>query len=713
MGFCEEERDVVLSFVAESRDVLDNIEPILIELNDFSDGLGESGEEIVNSIFRAFHSIKGSAGFLDFKNISKVTHEAETLLDLYRKGEHKPTSYHIDVLCKTTDFIRTVMGHIEQQMSDEGFEEDGGVLVTELKEVINDKPQNKQESSVNSTGSASSSLASMDLNLDSDILGRFVQESEELLESTEQALLELRNNPGNYTDLVAESFRNIHSFKGNCGMFGYPDLERLSHKMESILDYFRNNAKEDNKDNIDFLLKIIDILRSTIQGIAAGEGGQIASCDVMITFLEEMIPTDKGKTKAADTANANNDQKEKKTPKVTNKEVKSAARRDIRVDLNKLDSLINLVGELITASAMVTNNPDLKGYNFENFERASGHMTKIVRELQEISISVRMVPVSSTFRKMVRLVHDVSRKEGKSVKLDIRGEETEVDKTVAELIGDPLVHIIRNSVDHGIESQKERQEAGKSPEGNIILSAKHESGEIWITIKDDGAGLNKDRILKKAIECGLINGDGSDMADEDIYKLIFNPGFSTAEKVTDVSGRGVGMDVVKRNIEEKLKGSIDIKSEYGKGCTLTIRLPLTLAIIEGMLLRVGKARYTIPMLSIQESIRIHAKNITVTTDGQEIVKLRDELYPVIRLHKIQNIKPDYDKLSDGILIVVATGKKRACLFVDEILGQYQTVIKGISPYISDIGDLKKISGCTILGNGDVSLILDPAQILEA
>ena len=253
---------------------------------------------------------------------------------------------------------------------------------------------------------------------------------------------------------------------------------------------------------------------------------------------------------------------------------------------------------MVIAESMVTRNPDLEGYEFENFEKAASHLNKIVRDLQDVALSVRMIPIAGIFRKMIRLVHDLSARADKKIDLKLLGEETEIDKTVAEQLADPLVHLVRNAIDHGIEPPAQRLAAGKPETGEIVIEAKHEGGEVWILITDDGKGLNRDKILTKGIERGLVKGDGSELTDNEIYNLIFEPGFSTADKVTDISGRGVGMDVVKKNIE-KIKGRADVFSQQGKGARFILRIPLTLAIMEGMLVRVGQARYTIPILSIR------------------------------------------------------------------------------------------------------------------
>jgi len=375
---------------------------------------------------------------------------------------------------------------------------------------------------------------------------------------------------------------------------------------------------------------------------------------------------------------------------------------NIRVDLDKLDALMDLVGELILAGTMVTQSPDLEGHHFADFQRASLQLNRITRSIQDVAMSVRMVPISATFRKMLRLVRDLAQKQGKQVELELVGEGTEIDKTVVEAIADPLVHILRNSVDHGLESPEVRVAAGKPPTGRIRMEAAHEGGEIRITIEDDGKGLDRDAILEKARAKGLVDPSRPEPSEAEIFRFIFAPGFSTAKQVSDVSGRGVGMDVVRRNID-KLGGRVDVSSTMGRGTRIRIHLPLTLAIVEGMLVRVGASVYTIPLLSIRESVTIDPSQVTRPGGAQEVVGIRGQLLPVLRVHEFHRIEAAETELEKGILVVVEEHGRCFAVFVDGLIGQRQTVIKALPEFI---GSLPGISGCSILGNGDISLILD-------
>ena len=743
----DEDREILLGFVSESREMFEEIELNLLQLQEIVEASGEPDDEVINNIFRMFHSAKGSAGFLQLYNIAKVTHEAETLLDFVRQGKYQLERSHADLLIHACDVVQRILEAIEASSSDKEFDIEAQTLIEEF--AAADSAPSSLPPETRPDASQPDFPYEFQFTITPEMVKQFIQESDEILDTVEQTLLELEKTPNN-TDHMDTAFRNIHSFKGNCGFMGYADLERLSHKVETVLGAMRSGQIPVKAHDIKSLLRILDMICDGIADISNEKAGDIDGCDLLVQLMDEMLPecedtaepqrlgeilvarndaTPEAVEEALEVQNkplgeilvdmgaANPKAVESALEKQAKQEKRAAVqsggkkvtRRDIRVDLDKLDSLINLVGELVIAKAMVTNNPDLQGYEFENFEKASHHLERVAGELQDVAMSVRMIPVSGVFRKMIRLVHDLSDKCGKKVHLTRIGEETEVDKTVIEQISDPLVHIIRNSLDHGIEPPDERKACGKSETGEITLKAEHEGGEVLITVRDNGRGLDREKILALAVKRGVISGNGSDMRDEDIFKCIFEPGFSTAETVTNVSGRGVGMDVVKKNIEN-LKGRVDIRSSKGKGTTIILRIPLTLAVMEGMLVRVGAQRYTVPLLAIKESFRPTPRDITVTPDGQELVRIHGELLPVVRLHRLYNVHADHTQLHHGILVAVDYQEKGVCLLVDEVLGQQQTVIKGLSDFI---GSVTGVSGCTILGDGGVSLILDVGGLVES
>ena len=386
----------------------------------------------------------------------------------------------------------------------------------------------------------------------------------------------------------------------------------------------------------------------------------------------------------------------------------------ISVNLSKLDSLVAIVGEIVITESMVTSSPDLQNLKLDNFMKSARQLRKLTDDLQDIAMSLRMVPVSGTFQKMNRIVRDMKKKLNKDVRLTIIGENTEVDKTIVDSIGDPIMHIVRNSMDHGVESNVEdRIAAGKDPQAEIILSATHTGSEVIITIEDDGQGMDTDKILAKAERNGILTKPASEYSKKEILSLLMLPGFSTNEEVTEFSGRGVGMDVVKKNVEA-VGGTISITSEVGKGSCTTLKIPLTMAITDGMEISVGKSMFTIPIANIRQSLKTKKEDIILDASGNEIVKCLDEFYPVIRLHQLYNIETEITNIEDGILIWVETADKSYCLFVDELLGEQQVVVKPLPAFVNNFNIQKLgMAGCTLLGDGSISIILDISKLYTA
>lgn len=380
----------------------------------------------------------------------------------------------------------------------------------------------------------------------------------------------------------------------------------------------------------------------------------------------------------------------------------------ISVNISKLDQLLNLMGELVIAEAMTTQNPDLEGLELESFNKSARQLRKIINDVQDTVMAMRMVSLSTTFFKMHRIVRDMCKNLGKDVQLEVVGEETEVDKNIIEHLSDPLMHIIRNSVDHGIEMPEERKAMGKPEKGTVLLEAKNSGGDVIIIVKDDGQGLDKEKILNKAKENGLLKKPESEYTDREIHQFIFHPGLSTNDKVTSYSGRGVGMDVVINNIET-VGGTISVESEKGEGTTNILKIPLTLAIVEGMLIKMGGAKYTIPISSIQETFKAKKEHLFTDPDGNEMLTLRGEVYNIVRLYDFFGAETEVTDIEDGVLIMLENEGQTVCLFVDELIGEQQVVVKNIPNYIKKI---KGIGGCTLLGNGDISLIIDVAGFFD-
>lgn len=385
----------------------------------------------------------------------------------------------------------------------------------------------------------------------------------------------------------------------------------------------------------------------------------------------------------------------------------------ISVNLNKLDVLLDLVGEIVITEAMVTSNPDLKGLKLDNFQKSARQLRKLNSELQDAVMSMRMVPISGAFNKMTRIVRDMKVKLGKDVELIFEGEDTEVDKSIIDQLNDPLMHMVRNSMDHGIEENVEdRIAAGKSPKGKITLSAYNASGEVIIVIADDGQGIDPEKVLAKAERNGILTKPSSEYSEKEILNMIMLPGFSTNEQVTEYSGRGVGMDVVKKNIE-KIGGSVSVDSKFGQGSNFVIKIPLSLSIVDGMEISVGNSIFTIPINSIRNSFKVQPSQLVKDTTGKEMVMVYGECYPLIRLYQLYDLKPNTENIFDGIVILVETDGKSACIFADELIGEQQVVLK---PFPALLGNynIKQygMSGCSILGDGSITIIIDVSNVIS-
>ncbi|MBB3109813.1 two-component system chemotaxis sensor kinase CheA [Paenibacillus phyllosphaerae] len=441
---------------------------------------------------------------------------------------------------------------------------------------------------------------------------------------------------------------------------------------------------------------------------------QEAGSDQLTKPSPEVTVPSSGKPEAEaqkpDTQKPDTQKPKAKTPKKETSDHSSPAGQSlISVNIEKLDRLMDLVGEMVIAEAMVTQNPDLQGLQLDRFHKAAQLLHKITSELQDVVMSIRMVPLSATFQKMHRIVRDMCKNLGKEVQLKLIGEETEVDKNVIQHISDPLMHLIRNSIDHGIELPEHRDAAGKARAGVVTLEAKNAGGDVYVIIKDDGKGLSKEKLLEKARKNGLLTKPEEEMTDKEIFGLIFLPGFSTKEAISEYSGRGVGMDVVSQNISA-IGGSISVDSAEGSGTTITLKIQLTLAIIDGMTMRVGTSRYTIPTNAIVESFRPKERDIIRDPDDREMIMVRGQCYPILRLHRLYGVKSDTTQFHEGILIMTQHDDQAFCLFADELIGQQQVVVKALPEYIKRMRNIQGLAGCTLLGDGSISLILDPGAL---
>lgn len=581
---------------------------------------------------------------------------------------------------------------------------------------------------------------------DPELIRDFLEESNEHLASIELNILSLEEDPANM-EAINAVFRPFHSIKGVAGFLNFKDIHRLSHEVENLLDDARSQKIVVTDAMIDIILQSVDILKGLLGQVqvAISESTPLHSSRAVVdAFLEHIkhsrdgdgvagapnkkvgeILVDRGvvKPEVIEKAAAESKTKGKKIGEeliseglATPKEVSGALREQrlakesaasVRIDTLKLDNLVDMVGELVIAQSMVLQNELLQNIKDQKYQKDSVQLRRITNELQRIAMSMRMVPIKSSFQKMIRLVRDLCKKSGKEAALEMRGEDTEMDRNMVEEIYEPLVHMIRNSIDHGIEPPEERQRLGKNPAGTIVISAEQKGGNILIDVKDDGRGLDAERIRTKAIERKIISAE--DQLDlKAIYDLVFHPGFSTKETITDVSGRGVGMDVVKKSVEA-LRGKIEVFNYPGKGSHFQFKLPLTMAIIDGMIVRVGTERYIVPTISLKESFRPE-KEAYLTVHGKgETIRVRDTLMPLVRLHKLFDVEPRYRNPWDGLLLVVNEDGASYCLLADEIVGRQEVVIKSLGTSLQNVTG---VSGGVILGDGRVALIIDVKGVVS-
>ena len=572
---------------------------------------------------------------------------------------------------------------------------------------------------------------------DSELLREFHSESLELLQTIEQGVLLLEETPTE-AGTINSIFRTFHTFKGSAGLLHLDALRDLAHDLESLLDAARRSELNITSEVIDLILAGGDTLKHFTREIGAQLQGTNPGDPIIIPTLQlrqrvraTLSGTPLPAARPAPPPQAAPEPPKSGTPapSVASPEAEPAAPGDkatapievhgaaaskaesatgfVKLDTRKLDSLVDLVGELVIAQSMVVQDPDVQRLPSRQLARCLRQLGRITSELQRTAMSMRMVPIGRMFQKMTRLVRDLAAQQQKQVQLVVEGEETELDRNIVEELSDPLVHMIRNAIDHGIELPADRISQGKPALGTLRLSASHQRGGIVIEIRDDGKGLNRDRILAKGRERGLIKPNTT-LTEAEAFALIFAPGFSTAEIVTDVSGRGVGMDVVRRNIE-KLRGKVEIQSVAGQGTTFTILLPLTLAIIDGMLVGVGDDRYIIPTLSVRESFRPRPGMVTTVHERGEVVSVRGRLTPLLRLGEHLGTPGRAVDPTHGIIVVVESGDASRGLLVDELLGKQEVVIKSLG---ETFRNQNLLAGAAILGDGRVGLILDVDTLVK-
>ncbi len=533
------------------------------------------------------------------------------------------------------------------------------------------------------------------------MIKEFVAEAVGHLEIAEAQLLRLEENPREL-ESINTIFRSFHTIKGVAGFLNLKQIGALAHTAENLLDKGRKAQLTFNAGTVDIVLQALDLMKALIADVddAAKTNRTPKQFDTLPALLSRIESAVRG------------EETQKIEPALQVEIVDApakpahATKSTVKVATERLDSLIDMVGELVIAQSMLGADITSAVSANPRVGRNLAHASKIARELQDLSMSMRMVPIAGVFQKMARVVRDLSHKAGKPIELITEGGDTELDRNLVEVIDDPLVHMIRNAVDHAIEAPEDRLATGKASEGKIFLQARHEGGGITITVRDDGRGLDKAKILNKARAAGIVDAN-QELSDQDIFRLIFHAGLSTAEKVTDVSGRGVGMDVVRRNIQS-LRGRIDIESTPGVGTTFTIRLPLTLALIDGLLVRVGGETYVLPITNVEQSLRPTAEQISSIQGRGEMLLSRGSLMPVYRLHKLFSIAGAVEDATQGLVVIVQDNQTRCAFVVDALIGQQQVVIKSLSSNAAARG----IAGGAILGDGTVSLILDVPGLID-
>jgi len=549
---------------------------------------------------------------------------------------------------------------------------------------------------------------------DPELLNDVILESGEHLASIENELLNLERDPRN-REAIHSVFRSFHTIKGLAGFLELAEIQRVAHQTESLLDEARNARLTVTPAVTDVILAAKDYLEDAFRQLAnvlAGGAEQpfrdpaplidrirLAGEAPLAAPAEEARPAAPPETaeaedgRAGDAAGASARQAESKT---------------VKVDTTKLDYLLETIGELVIAQSQVRHDPSLTAIENPRLQRKLAQLARTTTELQKTSMAMRMVPIAQLFRRMARLARDLSRKAGKESEVEFSGEDTELDRSIVEELADPLVHMVRNSLDHGIEPPEERRAKGKPTAGRIWLRASHQAGHILIEVADDGRGIDRERVLAKARERGLV-AEGAQPGDSETFNLIFEPGFSTAERVTDISGRGVGMDVVRKQIQ-KLRGRIEVQSKLGSGTTFLLKLPLTLAIVDGLVIAVGRERYIVPLFAVRETFRPTAEMISTVLERGEVALVRGQLLPVVRLYRRFGVEPRTKDPTQSVFIVAESSDRVYCLMVDDFIGKQEVVIRSLGETMKNIPG---VAGGAILGDGRVGLVLDLDGVWEA
>lgn len=672
------------TYLYEENNLLDQLDEMLVA----DEKNGDFSTDDVNEIFRIMHTIKGSSAMMEFNSISTIAHHIEDVFFYIRdKGietldpEHKKELFNL--MFRSEDYLRSEIEKVEQGVplstDIDAFSNEINSFLKKISGAAPAQPEASQAASGSSNPAAPASLPD-----DKDAACFFHVFLEEGV-----GMENLR------AYMIVNAVRECEvTFR-----FYPSDMETDPDTSQKIAEngFFLAFDSSEDASKAEGILKTQNHIRSyelvNVPKAASPAKAEEKKASVSKPTAPAPASTDTAAGKAA--------------PMLSHAPVKQNL---ISVNLMKLDSLMDIVGEIVITESMVTSSPELNLLprdNRDNFMKSARQLRKLTNDLQDIAMSLRMVPISGVFQKMNRIVRDMKQSLGKDVRLTIVGEDTEVDKTIVDNIQDPIMHIVRNSMDHGIEeTAQERIAAGKDPQGEIVLSASHTSSEVVISVKDDGYGMDPQKILEKARSKNMLTKPDSEYSQKEILGLIMLPGFSTNTEVTEYSGRGVGMDVVKKNVES-LGGIVSVSSTYGEGTTISMKIPLTLAIVDGMKVTVGDSIFTIPIANIRQSFKVKADQVIKDEYGNEMVERVDHFYPIVRLHSFYHLPTEVTQMEDGILLWVEANDRSYCLFVDDLIGEQQVVVKPLPAFLSEF-NLKDhgITGCTIMGDGNISIILD-------
>lgn len=693
-------------YLYETTSLMDQLEELLMD----AEKVGDFSSDDVNEIFRIMHTIKGSSAMMEFTSLSTIAHRIEDLfyyirdkgidsLDPNRKKEL------FDLMFRSADLLR---GEVTKVESGEPLSSNVDSFTQEINDFL---AKIKDGGNAASSGSSASNKEETPAAL--------AEASPELLLPADPeavCFIHIHLEEGLGMENL-RAFMIVNSLKDSEAEFNYypADMDTNPDTCQTIVDegFYLAFASMEEGAKVEGLLPALNHIRSyeliQVPGAAPKEEPAALASEPVPAAEEASAPAPAPMQPKADAKPAASSQ-----PSSAHAPVKQSL---ISVNLAKLDSLINIVGELVITESMVTSSSELQYLprdSYDNFMMSGRQLRKLTNDLQDIAMSLRMVPVSGVFQKMNRVVRDMNQKLSKNVRLTIIGEHTEIDKTIVDSIQDPLMHMVRNSMDHGIEeTSEERIAAGKDPNGEIILSASHTNSEVIISVADDGYGMDTTKLLAKAKQKGLLVKPENEYSHKEALNLILLPGFSTNQAVTEFSGRGVGMDVVKKNVEA-VGGTVSISSELGVGTTMTMMIPLTLAIVVGMKVTVGASIFTIPISNIRQSFKATPEQIILDEYGNEMIDRMGNIYPIIRLHRFYNLDTEIVSIEDGILLWVEASDRSYCLFVDELIDEQQVVVKPLPAFLNTY-ELKNsgISGCTILGDGTISIILDILNLYTA